>query len=78
MNVVTACRQCNGCKRNRLPQEAGMELLYAPYVPNKAEYLILTNRRILVDQMEFLKQHVTSQSRLTPARVRVLRRATRA
>ena len=25
-----------------------MELLYAPYVPNKAEYLILTNRRILV------------------------------
>ena len=44
MNVVTACRQCNGQKRNRMPEEAGMELLYAPYVPNKAEYLILTNR----------------------------------
>ena len=46
-----------------------MELLYAPYVPNKAEYLILTNRRILADQMEFLKQHVASHSRLvlTPA-----------
>jgi hypothetical protein len=41
-----------------------MELLYAPYVPNKAEYLILTNRRILADQMEFLKQHVASHSRL--------------
>ena len=27
--------------------------LYAPYIPNKAEYLILTNRRILADQMEF-------------------------
>ena len=27
------------------PEEAGTELLYAPYVPNKAEYLILTNRR---------------------------------
>ncbi len=35
-------------KRNRMPEEAGIELLYAPYVPNKAEYLILTNRRILV------------------------------
>ena len=64
MNVVTACRHCNGHKRNRLPQECGMELLYAPYVPNKAEYLILTNRRILADQMEFLKQHVASHSRL--------------
>jgi len=67
MNVVTACRQCNGHKRNRLPQECGVELLYTPYVPNKAEYLILTNRRILADQMEFLKQHVASHSRLVLA-----------
>src|SRR3954454_16317077 len=69
MNVVTACRHCNGHKRNRLPQECGMELLYAPYIPNKAEYLILTNRRILSDQMEFLKQHVASHSRLVIAPV---------
>ena len=41
-----------------------MELVYLPYVPNRAEYLILTNRRILVDQMEFLAQHVPAQSRL--------------
>ena len=34
------------------------------YVPNRAEYLILTNRRILADQMEFLAQHVPAQSRL--------------
>jgi 5-methylcytosine-specific restriction endonuclease McrA len=67
MNVVTSCRQCNGHKRNRLPQECGLELLYAPYVPNKAEYLILTNRRILADQMEFLQQHVASHSRLVLA-----------
>jgi hypothetical protein len=67
MNVVTACRHCNGHKRNRLPEEAGMELLYLPYVPNKAEYLILTNRRILSDQMEFLKQHVAAHSRLVLA-----------
>ena len=66
MNVVTACRNCNGIKRNRTPEEAGIQLIYAPYVPNKAEYLILTNRRILADQMEFLRPHVSSQSRLLP------------
>ena len=64
MNVVTACRSCNGIKRNRVPEESGLELLYAPYVPNKAEYLILTNRKILADQMEFLVQHVSSHSRV--------------
>jgi 5-methylcytosine-specific restriction endonuclease McrA len=64
MNVVTACRSCNERKSDRTPEQAGMELLYAPYVPNRAEYLILTNRRILVDQMEFLSQHVPVQSRL--------------
>lgn len=64
MNVVTACRHCNGVKRNRTPEESGIELIYAPYVPNKAEYLILTNRKILADQMEFLAQHVSSASRV--------------
>ena len=66
MNVVAACRHCNGQKRNRTPEESGLELLYAPYVPNKAEYLILTNRRILSDQMEFLSPHVSSHSRVLP------------
>jgi len=67
MNVVTACRHCNGMKRNRTPEEAGVELIYAPYVPNKAEYLILTNRKILSDQMEFLVPHVASGSRVLDA-----------
>jgi hypothetical protein len=64
MNVVTACRYCNEKKSDRTPEGAGMELVYLPYVPNRAEYLILTNRRILADQMEFLAQHVPAQSRL--------------
>jgi len=64
MNVVTACRACNEKKSDRTPELAGMELLYLPYIPNRAEYLILTNRRILADQMEFLAQHVPAQSRL--------------
>lgn len=64
MNVVTACRGCNQVKSGRTPEQAGMELIYAPYVPNKAEYLILSNRNILADQMDFLARHVPSVSRV--------------
>jgi 5-methylcytosine-specific restriction endonuclease McrA len=53
-NCVTACRACNQRKDDRTPEEAGMKLLAVPYTPNLAEYLILSNRRILADQMEFL------------------------
>ncbi len=67
MNVVTACRACNQRKSGRTPEQANMQLLYAPYVPNKAEYLILSNRNILHDQMDFLAQHLPSRSRLLTA-----------
>jgi hypothetical protein len=66
MNVVTACRPCNQRKSGRTPEQARMALLYAPYIPNKAEYLILCNRNILVDQMDFLTRHLPRQSRLHP------------
>jgi hypothetical protein len=64
MNVVTACRYCNQKKGGRTPEKAGMELLYAPYVPNRAEFLILSNRHILADQMDFLARHLPAQSRV--------------
>ncbi|MGR8919620.1 MAG: HNH endonuclease [Gammaproteobacteria bacterium] len=54
-NVVTACRSCNTRKGGRTPEQAKMPLLAVPYVPNWAEFLALSNRRILADQMEFLK-----------------------
>jgi len=66
-NVVTACRGCNHAKGSRTPEEAGMSLLAVPYVPNRAEYLVLSNRRILVDQMEFLKRRFGRSSRLRAA-----------
>lgn len=64
MNVVTACRVCNIRKGGRTPEDARMPLLYAPYVPNKYEHLILQNRRILQDQMEYLLAKVPRHSRL--------------
>jgi len=54
-NVVSACFPCNSRKRNRTPQQAGMPLLAVPYRPSWIEHLILSNRHILADQMEFLK-----------------------
>jgi hypothetical protein len=41
-----------------------MPLLYLPYVPNRYEHLILQNRRILQDQMEYLMAKVPRHSRL--------------
>jgi HNH endonuclease len=64
MNVVTACRPCNHRKSSRTPEQAGMALLYAPYVPSLWEDFILRNRRILADQMEFLMAHLPQSSRL--------------
>lgn len=63
-NVVTACGGCNKVKDARTPEQAHMKLLYIPYAPNRAEYLILMNRTILADQMEFLKARVTKDSRI--------------
>lgn len=63
-NLVTACGGCNQRKANRTPQKAGMELLYVPYRPNRFEWLILKNRHVLADQMEFLLSGVPKHSRL--------------
>ncbi|MGH8606379.1 MAG: HNH endonuclease, partial [Gammaproteobacteria bacterium] len=35
-----------------------------PYVPNWAEFLALSNRRILADQMQFLKSQCNGKARL--------------
>ena len=66
-NVVAACRGCNHAKGSRTPDEAGMGLLAVPYVPNRAEYLVLSNRRILADQMQFLRKRFRRTSRLRAA-----------
>jgi len=64
MNCVACCVRCNQRKGNRRPEEAGMELLFAPYVPARNEVLILSNRRILADQMDFLSARLPEKSRL--------------
>lgn len=63
-NVVTACKDCNGKKGNKTLKEARMELLYVPYEPNHYENMILQNRTILADQMEYLLSGVPKHSRI--------------
>jgi len=64
MNVVTACAPCNKLKDDKMLEDTNMELLYVPYVPNRAEWLLLQNRKVLADQMEFLMKRVPKVSRL--------------
>ena len=64
MNVVTSCSPCNKIKDDNMLVDTSMELSYIPYVPNRAEWLILLNRKILADQMDFLINKVPKESRL--------------
>jgi 5-methylcytosine-specific restriction endonuclease McrA len=62
-NVVTSCKSCNSAKDARTPEEWGHQLLYVPYAPSFAEYLILRNHNILADQMDFLLVRVPEDRR---------------
>jgi len=62
-NIVTACRSCNTRKGNRTPEEARMPLAYVPYAVCRNEGFILSNRRILADQMAFLQATLPRHSR---------------
>ena len=64
MNVVTACKSCNSKKGHKTLKEAGMALLYAPYAPSHYENMILLNRNILADQMDYLLSGVPKHSRV--------------
>lgn len=63
-NCVAACKPCNSMKDNHLLGEIKMELLYLPYTPNFFESLILQNKTILADQMEFLVRGCHKNSRM--------------
>jgi 5-methylcytosine-specific restriction endonuclease McrA len=62
-NVVAACLPCNVRKGSRTPQQAEMPLLAIPFRPSWVEHLILSNRHILADQMDFLIGHLPRKKR---------------
>ncbi len=65
VNLVAACYRCNHRKGARTPDQARMPLLAVPYEPNQFEFMYLANRRILSDQMDFLKNGFSHHCRLT-------------
>ena len=64
MNLVAACAGCNGRKADRTPEEAGMPLLYLPYVPTRFESFLLEGRRIRADVHDWLAARLPKHSRL--------------
>lgn len=64
MNTITACKVCNSYKSDRLLGEHYtdehylngkiIELKYYPYIPDKAESMILKNRILLKEQSDYL------------------------
>jgi len=65
MNTVAACRACNARKADRTPEEAGMPLLFTPYVPSRFEDFLLKGRRIRADVHEWLAARLPKESRLS-------------
>lgn len=63
-NVVAACRRCNNAKASRTPEQAKMQLIAVPFTPTYAEYIYLKGRRVLADQMEYLRAHFPRSSPL--------------
>ena len=64
MNLVSACAGCNGRKADRTPEEAGMPLVYLPYVPSRFESFLLEGRNIRADVHDWLASRLPKGSRL--------------
>ncbi|MBK6616181.1 HNH endonuclease [Ottowia sp.] len=64
-NVVSACSGCNARKADKSLKEAGMELLYLPYVPSLHEDLLLQGRNIRADVHDWLASRLPKNSRLS-------------
>ena len=63
LNVVAACRGCNGPKANRTPEQAHMPLLFAPCAPSVFEGFLLSGRNIRGDVHDWLSSRVGRGSR---------------
>lgn len=63
-NTVAACMPCNHRKADRTPDEAKMPLMYVPYAPSLQEKLLLKNRKVIADQMEYLLAKIPKTSRV--------------
>lgn len=64
LNIVCSCSTCNALKSSKTPEEAGMPLVYLPYVPSRFEAFLLDGRTIRADVHEWLAARLPKGSRL--------------
>ncbi|MBV8465550.1 MAG: HNH endonuclease [Burkholderiales bacterium] len=62
-NCVTACIECNQ-RKGALPVERFRPLIYVPYAPCRFEHFLLSGRRILADQHDYLAAKLPKYSRM--------------
>lgn len=60
-NMVTSCGGCNDYKADNTPAEAGMHMYYQPYIPNRAEYLVLANSSLTDEQLVYLQNFIKDE-----------------
>lgn len=56
-NIITACKGCNGKKRDRTPEKAGMLLRFKPYTPTRLQSLSYSNKHPSPEQIEYLEMY---------------------
>lgn len=63
LNVCACCSGCNAHKGAKSLKQAGMQLLFAPYVPSIFEGYLLSGRNVRGDVHEWLAKRVSKSSR---------------
>lgn len=63
-NLVASCASDNSRKSARTPEQAGMPLLYLPYVPTKWEDFVMRGRSVRADVHDWLAARLPKGSRL--------------
>lgn len=61
-NCVTACRDCNQEKGAMLVEDF-RPLIYVPYTPCRFEHFLISGRRVLADQHDYLSARLPRHSR---------------
>lgn len=63
-NTVTCCFNCNQKKGSYMLEDTDMKLLYKPYAPTHHENLILKNKHLSKEQLDYLMIGVSPHSRV--------------
>jgi 5-methylcytosine-specific restriction endonuclease McrA len=64
LNCITACNPCNNKKGSKTLAQMGWFLKFHPYIPSRAESLILDSNSITASQAQYLLAFISPSSRV--------------